>query len=111
MKSFFRVCNNQSKQGLWYNFDGSFSGLIHTKFDFCQNSTLRMDFDPSLIGWLSATPTIEDLWQWFSKEDIAKLEGHGWFITEYLTDTYWFYEPFAHYVISQEHSIIKQTHR
>lgn len=49
MQTFYRVCNNQSKQGLWYNFDGTFTGLIHDEFSFCQNATLRMDFDPELV--------------------------------------------------------------
>ena len=104
MTTFFRVCNNQSKQGLWYNFDGTFTGLIHNKFNFCENTSLKMDFDPKLVGWLSATQTLDDLFKWFSKEDIRKLQEHGWFITEYQTDLFWFYQPFQHWVICQENS-------
>lgn len=111
MKTFFRVCNLQTEQGLWYNFDGSFSGLIHKEFDFCQNSQLKMDFDETLVGWLSAVENVDDLWQWFSKEDISKLEQNGWFITEYETTEYRFYDRFSHYVICQKSSTVKKVHK
>ena len=110
MQTFYRVCNNQSKQGLWYNFDGTFAGLIHDEFSFCQNATLRMDFDPELVGWLSATETLEQLYKWFSEDDIRKLQKRGWYITEYRTDLYKFYDRFQHWIICQNTSIPVRTH-
>jgi hypothetical protein len=41
-KTFYRVCNNDSLQGLWYNYDGTFTGLIHNEFNFCVNNELKM---------------------------------------------------------------------
>ena len=101
-KTFFRVCNLTTQQGLWYNFDGSFSGLIHDRFNFCQNKDLAMDFDETLVGWLSAVPNLDDLWQWFSKEDVVRLQEHGWHIIEYEAEIYRFYDRFSHYVICQK---------
>lgn len=103
-KTYYRVCHFDTLQGLWYNFNGDFTGLIHDKFDFCQNTELRMEFDPTLVGWLSAVETLEDLFKWFSKDDIAKLEEHGWFIHEFESDSVRFYEPFQHTVIEQSRS-------
>ena len=34
MKRFYRVCNTDTQQGLWYHFDGKFTGLIHDDFNF-----------------------------------------------------------------------------
>lgn len=110
MKTFFRVCNIKTEQGLWYNFDGSFSGLIHSEFNFCQNHDLAMDYDPELVGWLSAVECLEDLYTWFSKEDISKLAEYGWFVVEYETEHFKFYEKFAHYVICQKRSKIKKIY-
>jgi len=110
MKTFFRVCNLQTKQGLWYNFDGSFSGLIHDKFNFCQNHSLAMDFDDELVGWLSAVEKLDDLYVWFSKEDISKLAQFGWFIVEYETEHFKFYDRFQHYVICQKRSKVKNIY-
>jgi hypothetical protein len=42
MKTFYRVNHEQTKQGLWYRFNGEFSGLIHNQFNFCQNKELKM---------------------------------------------------------------------
>lgn len=28
-KMFFRVCNPETEQGLWYDFKGNFTGFIH----------------------------------------------------------------------------------
>src|SRR6478735_3708393 len=103
-KKFYRVCNPSSQQGLWYDFDGNFTGLIHDRFAFCTNSKLAMDFDEELVGWLSATETLEDLWKWFTREDVEKLQDHGWFIFEYEATDYKFYDRFQHMVISQETS-------
>lgn len=104
MRTFYRVCNPDSQQGLWYDFQGKFVGLIHNKFDFCLNHDLRMPFDDELVGWLSATDTLESLWNWFTEDDIKKLQEHGWYIHVYKTDSYKFYDTFKHWVINQHTS-------
>lgn len=104
-KTFYRVCHENTKQGLWYCPEGTFTGLIHDKFKFCKNSTLEMHFDEELTGWLSATESLEDLMNWFSEEDIKELQKHGWFIFEYAVKDYKFYDRFQHYIINQETSI------
>lgn len=104
MARFFRVCNTDTEQGLWYDFKGNFTGLIHNEFNFCGCSTLAMDFDKELIGWLSATPDLESLYQWFSIDDIKELQKFGWCIHEYETDEFKFYDRFQHVVINQMNS-------
>jgi hypothetical protein len=105
-KIFYRVSNLESEQGLWYDFKGNFTGLIHTEFDFCTNSQLRMDYDNNLRGFLSSVETIDSLYQWFTKEEILRLQSNGYFIHEFESKDYWFYEPFQHWVISQNSSIL-----
>lgn len=73
MSKYYRVCNINTLQGLWYNYNGEFIGLIHNTFDFCENSSLEMEFDETLVGWLSATDSLESLWKWFPQEDIKEL--------------------------------------
>lgn len=104
-KTFYRVCHKDTKQGLWYCPEGTFTGLIHDKFKFCKNSELEMHFDEELTGWLSATDSLEDLMNWFSEEDIKELQKHGWFIYKYSVTDYKFYDRFQHYIINQETSI------
>lgn len=103
-RTFYRVCNEETKQGLWYQFDGSFTGLIHDKFNFCANRDLKMDFDEELVGWLSAVQNLEDLWKWFTQDDIKELQKHGWFIYEYIAKDSKFYDRFQHLVIKQDTS-------
>ena len=45
-KLFYRVANKETNQGLWYDQKGNFTGLIHGRFDFCENTNLPMPFDP-----------------------------------------------------------------
>ena len=101
-KEFYRVGNIKTEQGLWYDQNGNFTGLIHNDFNFCMNKDLPMPFDPDIVGWLSTTATLEDLFNWFSKEDIKKLEKHGWYISIYIATDY--REKYNHYVINQETS-------
>jgi hypothetical protein len=101
-KTYFRVCHEESLQGLWYAFNGKFTGLIHNEFNFCQNRELKMDFDESLVGWLSATDSLDTLYAWFTQEDIKRLQEHGWFIHEFHAEDVRFYERFQHLVIKQD---------
>ena len=103
-KKFYRVCNKETLQGLWYDYKGQFTGLIHEEFGFCTNTKLEMDFDEEIVGWLSATDSLETLWKWFTKEDILQLQKHGWFIHEFEAVDVKFYERFQHQVINQETS-------
>ena len=104
MKKFYRVCNPESEQGLWYDFKGQFTGLIHGRFNFCKNHDLKMDFDDELVGWLSAVKNFDDLYQWFTVEDIKRLQEFGWYIHEYVVDNHRFYDRFRHHVICQKTS-------
>ena len=104
MKKYYRVCNINTHQGLWYDYKGIFTGLIHNDFNFCLNSKLEMDFDPKLVGWLSVTESLDGLYQWFPKADIIKLQKFGWFVHEFEAVDIKFYERFQHDVIKQDTS-------
>lgn len=99
---FYRIANTETNQGLWYDYEGNFTGLIHTKFNFCTNNELPMPYDEDIIGWLSATDTLENLWFWFTKEDISQLEEHGYFITIFEATEYKFHDN--HWAIGQKTS-------
>ena len=101
MRKFYRVCNTSTQQGLWYDFNGDFTGFIHNKFNFCKNTTLPMEFDSELTGYLSATTDLISLYRWFSKEDIIKLQEFGWYIHVYESDDAFYYEKSGHWVFSQ----------
>lgn len=103
-RTFYRVANTESEQGLWYDFKGNFTGLIHNKFTFCKNTDLPMPYDPELIGWLSAADSLESLKFWFTDDDIKELGKYGFVITVYEAVDYKMYKN--HWVISQETSKI-----
>jgi len=103
-KKFYRVSHVNTQQGLWYNMNGIFTGLIHNEFNFCKNNSLAMDFDDTIVGYLSATPTLDELFNWFTKEDITKLQEHDYYIHVYESDDYKFYDRFQHFVINKESS-------
>lgn len=107
-KLFYRVANIETNQGLWYDYDGSFTGLIHTKFNFCTNSELPMPYDSELIGWISAADDLEKLWFWFTKEDVYKLQSHGWYVYTFLATDWKMYsydDKISHTVINKMTSI------
>jgi len=63
-----------------------------------------MDFDPEIVGWLSATESLATLWRWFTEDDIKKLQEHGWYIHEFEATDVKFYERFQHLIIKQDTS-------
>lgn len=105
MRKFYRIGTDR-QEGLWYDKKGNFTGLIHDKFNFCLNSELKMPFDRELIGWLSVADSLGHLYQWFTREDILKLQEYGYHILEYEATDFKFYEPFQHNVINQKTSIL-----
>ena len=106
-KLYYRIAHEETQQGLWYDSKGNFTGLIHNEFNFCMNTNLPMPFDPDLVGWLSATDSLEDLFNWFSKEDIERLEDYGYFIAEYEATDYKFHEN--HWLINQSTSVFMRN--
>jgi hypothetical protein len=105
-KLFYRIAHESNEQGLWYDSKGKFTGLIHNKFTFCKNTALPMPFDEEIVGWLSATDCMEELFQWFTIEDIKKLQEFGYYITIYEADKFRQYRN--HLVICQETSKVKE---
>lgn len=103
-KTFYRVANQETKQGLWYDQAGQFTGLIHNQLNFCKHSALQMPWDGEIRGWLSATETLEELYEWFPQADILKLQEHGYFIYEYTATDY--RRHTNHWLVGQESSIV-----
>lgn len=106
MKKLFYRVGVETKEGLWYDKEGKFTGLIHTEFNWCNASKLQMPFDNKLIGYLSVADTLEHLYQWFSKQELLKLQDIGFNIYEYISDDYKFYNLYQHNVINQKTSVI-----
>lgn len=104
-KIFYRVANNETEQGLWYDFEGNFTGLIHDKFNFCENSELPMPYDSNVKGWLSATEKLNKIFYWFTKKDIKNLEEYGYKLTVYEAIEYKSHEN--HWLIKQDSSVHK----
>jgi len=105
---FYRVCHKDTLQGLWYDYKGDFTGLIHNELNFCLHNGLAMDFDEEIVGWLSATNSLETLYNWFPITDILKLQEHGYYIHTFEATDVKFYDRFQHTIIKQETSVPKQ---
>jgi hypothetical protein len=101
---FYRVGDNNLSQGLWYDVNGNFTGLIHNEYDFCLNSDLAMEYDSELVGYLSVTDKLEDIFLWFTKEDLVKLSKFSYGIHVYESIDYKWYDRFKHWAIHQKTS-------
>jgi hypothetical protein len=106
-KVFYRVGHKDNQQGLWYTPEGVFTGSIHSEYKFCLNHALEMPYDKAIVGWISATPTLDELFQWFPIEDIRQLETFGFSILKY--DAKDFKEYANHWVIKQDTSVMVQA--
>ena len=107
-KLFYRV-GIDTEEGLWYNKSGEFTGLIHREYNCIKASQLVMPFEQELVGFLSVADSLEHLYQWFTKEEILKLQDIGFFIYEYSSEDFKFYDLYKHNVINQNSSKIIST--
>lgn len=101
-KFFYRVeSDSDSIEGLWYNKEGVFTGLIHTEFKWLGASSLQMPYEPELVGYISVANSLEHLYDWFTRDEILKLQEIGFSICEYIADDFKFYDLYKHNVINQ----------
>lgn len=105
-KTFFRI-GTEDKEGLWYNNKGEHTGRIHSEFSFCNASKMEMPLDEKLVGFLSAAESMKDLFKWFTKEEIIKLQEKGFHVYEYESSDYKYYFNFKHYVFLEETATLK----
>ena len=60
-KLFYRI-GSDIDEGLWYDNNGKFTGLIYTKYNWCSASQLEMPFDDKIIGYISVADSLEHLY-------------------------------------------------
>lgn len=104
MKTFFRIGNMYTQDGLWYNQDGEYTGLIHKDYEYCRSSKLPMKFDKDIVGYLSATETFSDLLNWFPISDIHQLEMKDFRVCIYQSDDY--KQHNGHWLISKDSKLV-----
>jgi hypothetical protein len=99
---FVRITHAKTKQGVWYDFDGNFTGLIHTKYSFCKSSNLQMPYCEDTVGWISATETIGELLEWFPLKDIRRLQIYGYEVALFESTLYKY--KGTHWLLSKKDS-------
>ncbi len=88
MPTLYRVENQLTMIGLWYNAEGE-------KTDFIKSvpgalcADVPMEFDPDFTGgWYSAGESVEQMSSWFSAQDVAKLTQVGYELFEIQVPEY-----------------------
>jgi len=87
----YRVENQQSFQGLWYDKDGNFNPFIRQLTDAkCRD--LPMGFDPiykqEAKAWYSGCDNLPDMNNWFHFRDIEELSKAGYHLYEFEVHDY-----------------------
>jgi len=65
-----------------------------------------MPFEQELVGFLSVADSLEHLYDWFSKEEIIRLQNIGYNVYEYQASEVKYYNLYKHNVICEKTSII-----
>ena len=107
-KLFYRI-GVDTEEGLWYNKSGEFTGLIYREYNWIGASQLIMPFEQELVGFISVANSLEHLYQWFTKDEILKLQNIGFSIYEYYSEDFKFYDLYKHNVINQNSNKIIST--
>jgi hypothetical protein len=78
MPTLYRVENQITMIGLWYNAEGEKVDFVKTiPQSLCHD--VPMDFDPEFAGgWYSAGESLEQMGNWFSANDVSVLSQAGY---------------------------------
>ena len=107
MKQIFYRVGTTDQSGMWYDQNGNFHGAINSPaFKMLKCNQVQMPFCRETVGYLSATQTLEELEQWFPKEDMAVLEPLGFKILAYEVADCKFHKANNHWLINQKSSVL-----
>lgn len=103
-KLFFRV-HHPDNLGLWYNKDGIFTKEIEKYGIACAD--LEMDKNEEYAGgYLSCTDSLDNLFNWFTRQEIQKLEEAGYRTCVFKAEEHKFHDKYKHFLFKQEGSIL-----
>jgi len=85
----YRIEHKDTENGMWYNKDGSYNGLIH-ELSNAQAKDFPMDYDEkySLKNLISGVKDFNQLLEWFSRRDIEELMERGYQIYKFIAKEY-----------------------
>lgn len=78
MPTLYRVENQETQVGLWYNSRGEKTDYIVHEIPDAMNRDMPMDFDPTFVGWTSSAGSLEQMKHWFSADDVTHLAQAGY---------------------------------
>ena len=104
-KVFYRVEGADGHKGLWYDKDGQFSNRISKVYPPCKNGELPMPYDEKVIGYLSCVEKLEDLYYWFSEEDLISMKEYSFILKKFESTDYKFYD--SHWLMSVDSKVIE----
>ena len=112
MKRIFYRVGTTDQSGMWYDNKGKFHGAMNSPaFKMLKCNKVEMPFCKETVGYLSAAESIEELENWFTKEDMKILEPLGFKILHYEVTDYKWHKVNNHWLINKKSSkLINLTH-
>lgn len=101
-KVIYRLENRNPEKGLWYNRSGEYCDTMKNELLGINVCLLPMPFDQRAVGYLSGCESLEELRNWFPKEDDEKLSKAGFYICLYSV-------PASHVKILDNHLVFLES--
>jgi hypothetical protein len=107
MSRLFRIENQETFQGLWYNKDGVKTDFLRTNLTDAKCRDMPMGYDPLYgdggLRWISATDNAPDMRHWLSLQDATEMLQQGYHVYEFEVSQY--RREFGHAIFTREHVI------
>jgi hypothetical protein len=110
----YRVGRADTSQGLWYDTEGRYAGLIH-RLAHGPAAELPMGEHPVFRAegrrWISVTESLETLRDWFSRRDMEELLPYGYEVQaiEVTEHRVLAFPTYSHEAYSADHALAKRT--
>ncbi len=108
MIKLWRIENQSTFTGLWYNKAGIKTDFLRTNLTNAKCRDMPMDYDHSTyqdggLQWISATDCIPDMRHWLSQQDALEMLKQGYHVYEFEVEKY--RKAYNHAIFAREHVI------
>jgi hypothetical protein len=106
IKTFYRMSKIDCNSSFWYDFNGNFTNIIQSDaLSFLNAKNIPMPYNADVLGYLSGCDTLVNLYNWFTHEEMLRLQKMEYALYKYQSSDY--RHVGTHFIFNKENYLTK----